>query len=196
MQGEISGTPAYMSPEQAEGKKADQRSDVFAFGAVLYEMLSGKRVFRGDSPMAVLGAVMREEPPPLAGVPHDLERVVALCLRKDPARRFQHIDDVKIQLQALTEDTAAPEKPRKRLSGCLSLPRLSFWGQSASGGGWAALQSRPGRWNSSGSPPIRDLLRSLPCHPMASCWPMLQTVPGKTTWISGCNRWAAEHRSA
>ena len=103
-----------MSPEQAEGKKTDERTDVFAFGAVLYEMLSGRRAFRGDSPMSALAAVMREEPPPLAGVPHDLERVVALCLRKDPARRFQHIDDVKIQLQALSEDTVAPEKPRRR----------------------------------------------------------------------------------
>ena len=196
MQSEISGTPAYMSPEQAEGKKADERTDVFAFGAVLYEMLSGRRAFRGDSPIAVLGAVMREEPPPLTGVPRDLVRLVTLCLRKDPARRLRNIEDVKIELQEVSERSPRLKSDEGGLSHWAWLPRLSFWGQSASGGGLAALRSRPGRWNSSGLPPIRGLLRSRPCRPMASCWPMLPTVPGKTTWTSGYNKWAAGRRSA
>jgi len=102
--GVILGTPAYMSPEQAQGQKADHRSDIFSFGAVLYEMLTGRRAFQGDSRLSVLSAILRDEPIPLrklaGSVSRDLERLVELCLRKDPARRFQRMDDVKLQLEA------------------------------------------------------------------------------------------------
>ena len=102
--GGIAGTPAYMSPEQAEGRSLDARSDVFSFGAVLYQMLTGRQAFTGDTGAAVLAAVLREEPPPLGrGIPHDLERVVVRCLQKDPARRFQQMDDVRAALQELKE---------------------------------------------------------------------------------------------
>jgi len=101
--GEIAGTPAYMSPEQAEGKPASERSDVFSFGAVLYEMLAGRRPFSGDSAAAIMAAVLREDPPPLAGVPAELTTLLSHCLRKDAARRFQHMDDVKAGLEELRQ---------------------------------------------------------------------------------------------
>ncbi len=104
--GAIVGTVSYMSPEQAEGKKVDARSDIFSFGAVLYEMLTGKRAFRRESQALTLAAIQRLEPPPLpAGIPQKLERVVARCLRKDPARRFQHMGDVKVELEELKEES-------------------------------------------------------------------------------------------
>jgi serine/threonine protein kinase/Tol biopolymer transport system component len=106
--GTIVGTPSYMSPEQAQGKPVDARSDIFSFGAVLYEMLTGKRAFRGETKLAVLTAILKEEPEPVSsirkGIPPELGTIVARCLRKDPDRRFQHMDDLKIALEDLKEE--------------------------------------------------------------------------------------------
>ena len=92
-EGAIVGTAAYMSPEQAEGKKLDGRSDIFSFGSVLYEMSTGRRAFQGETKLSTLSAILREEPKPAselaAAVPRELERIIQRCLRKDPARRFQ-----------------------------------------------------------------------------------------------------------
>lgn len=94
------GTAAYMSPEQAEGRKVDCRSDIFSFGAVLYEMLAGRRAFRSDSAASTIAAVLQEEPPPLAdGIPREVREAVARCLRKDPAQRFQRASDLKMALE-------------------------------------------------------------------------------------------------
>src|SRR5206468_4113234 len=86
-QGTILGTIAYMSPEQAEGKKVDARSDIFSFGAMLYEMVTGRRPFRGDTKLSILAAILRAEPQPPAtlalAVPRELERIILRCLRKD-----------------------------------------------------------------------------------------------------------------
>jgi serine/threonine protein kinase len=116
VEGEIAGTPAYMSPEQAEGKPLDPRSDVFSFGLVLYQMLTGRQAFSGDSTASVLAAVLREEPPPFGtNIPRDLERIVRRCLRKDPTRRFQHIDDVRVELEELkAESPLVPAEPLAR----------------------------------------------------------------------------------
>src|SRR5262245_62500008 len=82
------GTPAYMAPEQVRGEPADHRADIFAFGCVLYEMLTGTRAFRRDTAVASMNAVLSEEPPDLSasnpGVPLAIERVVRRCLEKDP----------------------------------------------------------------------------------------------------------------
>jgi serine/threonine-protein kinase len=102
--GAIVGTAAYMSPEQAEGRELDARSDIFSFGLVLYEMLSGQRAFRGDSWISTLAAILHDEPRSLrdikASIPALVEQHVARCLRKDPLQRFQTMLDVK---QALAE---------------------------------------------------------------------------------------------
>jgi len=99
--GEVMGTPAYMSPEQAAAKPLDARSDVFSFGAVLYELLAGTRAFTGDSTAQILSAVLRDDPGPLEA-PAALQQIVNRCLAKDPDRRFQTIADVRHALQHLT----------------------------------------------------------------------------------------------
>ncbi|HYM10748.1 MAG TPA: protein kinase [Bryobacterales bacterium] len=108
-EGVIVGTVAYMSPEQAEGKKVDARSDIFSFGSVLYEMITGRKAFSGETRISTLSAVLREQPKPLSeiaeGVPRELDRIVSWCLQKDPTRRLQHMDDAKIALQQLKEES-------------------------------------------------------------------------------------------
>ena len=92
------GTVAYMSPEQAQGQAVDARSDVFSFGAVLYEVLSGRRAFRGDTPFAIITAVINERPPALE-VPAGLGRIVSRCLAKQPGDRFQTMAEVRAALE-------------------------------------------------------------------------------------------------
>ena len=108
-EGTIVGTAAYMSPEQAEGKKVDARSDIFSFGCVLYEMVTGRRAFHGDSKVSILSAILKEDPKPVSSItpdaPRDLEKIVSRCLRKDPERRFQHMDDLKLALLDLKEES-------------------------------------------------------------------------------------------
>jgi serine/threonine protein kinase/dipeptidyl aminopeptidase/acylaminoacyl peptidase len=108
-EGYILGTAAYMSPEQAEGKRIDARSDIFSFGAVLYEMFTGHRAFDRGSRIKTLAAVLNEEPKPASAVteaiPAEVERILARCLRKDPQRRWQTMSDLKVALQDLKEDS-------------------------------------------------------------------------------------------
>ena len=99
--GEVMGTPAYMSPEQANGQPLDARSDVFSFGAVLYELLTGRRAFTGDSTAQILSAVLRDDPGRLEA-PVAWQQIVKRCLAKDPDRRFQTMADVKHALLHLT----------------------------------------------------------------------------------------------
>jgi eukaryotic-like serine/threonine-protein kinase len=109
------GTAGYMSPEQAEGKKLDARSDIFSFGAMLYEMVTGQRAFRGDSTVSTLAAVLRHEPEPptrlTPQIPRELERIIQRCLRKDPNRRFQHMSDVKVELEDVREESESGSLP-------------------------------------------------------------------------------------
>jgi serine/threonine protein kinase/Tol biopolymer transport system component len=107
--GVVMGTVGYMSPEQVRGKSADTRSDIFAFGAILYEMLSGKRAFHGETPADTMSAILKEDPPQFSetgrNVPAGLERIVNHCLEKNPAQRFQSASDVAFNLEALSEVT-------------------------------------------------------------------------------------------
>src|SRR5271169_5589035 len=105
--GTIVGTFQYMSPEQIEGKEADVRSDVFAMGAVLYEMATGKRAFTGKTQGSLVAAILAAEPQPISTLqpmtPPALDRVVATCLAKDPEERFQTAHDLKLQLKWMAE---------------------------------------------------------------------------------------------
>ena len=111
MPGLILGTVAYMSPEQAEGRNVDARSDIFSLGSVLYEMTTGQPAFAGDTTASTLAAILRDEPKPVSQVapemPRELERVISRCLRKDPDRRFQHMADLKIALEELKEESGS-----------------------------------------------------------------------------------------
>jgi serine/threonine-protein kinase len=126
-EGAILGTVGYMSPEQAEGNPADARSDVFSFGAVLYEMITGERAFRGSSNLSILSAILREEPKPphliAESIGPELERIVWRCLRKERERRFQHMDDVKVALEELGRESSssglAVAAPRRVVKGRL-----------------------------------------------------------------------------
>jgi len=123
-EGNIVGTAAYMSPEQAEGKKIDARSDIFSFGSVLYEMATGRRAFQGETTLSVLSAILHKEPQAVSeltgDVPRDLEKIITRCLRKEPGRRVQHMVDVKLALEDLKEESesgklfvAEPQRSRR-----------------------------------------------------------------------------------
>ncbi|MFN7938332.1 MAG: protein kinase [Bryobacteraceae bacterium] len=96
--GAILGTPCYMSPEQAQGKPVDARADIFAFGALLYELLSGRRAFRGPTVVATLMSVLRDEPAPLEGSP-EMQAVITRCLSKHPADRYQSVCELRSALR-------------------------------------------------------------------------------------------------
>jgi Tol biopolymer transport system component len=109
--GVVLGTMGYMAPEQVRGKPADARTDLFAFGAVLYEMLAGRKAFGGDSSADVITAILREEPADLSltnqTVPPGLERIVRRCLEKSPEQRFQSAGDLAFALESLSADSSA-----------------------------------------------------------------------------------------
>jgi Tol biopolymer transport system component len=146
-QGTLIGTLQYMAPEQVEGREADARTDIFAFGAVLYEMLTGKKAFEGKSQASLIGAIMKAEPRPISHAqpltPAVLEQIVARCLVKDPEERWQHAYTLKRKLQWIARNrgagTAVVEAPRKRwldvavattivvLLAAVSVPAYLYW---------------------------------------------------------------------
>jgi Tol biopolymer transport system component len=111
-QGSILGTFQYMAPEQLEGHEADTRTDIFAFGAVVYEMLTGKKAFEGKSQASLIGAIMHAEPTPIAVsqplAPPMADRVIKKCLAKDPDQRWQTASDLTISLQWIADAAPAP----------------------------------------------------------------------------------------
>jgi serine/threonine protein kinase/Tol biopolymer transport system component len=121
--GMVLGTVGYMSPEQVRGQAVDHRSDIFSFGVVLYEMLTGRRAFQGDSAVETMNAILKEDPAPVAGsgepLPPALDRIVLHCLEKNPEERFQSARDIAFDLESLsglsTQSVAeAPRPPRRR----------------------------------------------------------------------------------
>ena len=156
--GMIVGTVAYMSPEQAEGKVIDARSDVFSFGAVLYQMLSGKRAFVGESSAALLSAVMRDDPKPLTelkrDIPPEVRRIVNRCLKKNPTARYANGTELSLELKncreslfpesgaTLTPERIAREVKRPRVL----VPLVLVVALLAAGGVRLVQQGRETRW--------------------------------------------------
>jgi serine/threonine protein kinase len=143
--GMIMGTAAYMSPEQARGKTVDRRADIWAFGAVLYEMLTGRQTFTGETITDVLASVVKEQPP-LDRLPTRVRVIVGRCLQKDPRQRWQAIGDVRFEIEALLADPGgvsdvsrtAPRPLWKR-----AIPVLVAAILSAAIGGVIALNFKP-----------------------------------------------------
>ncbi len=150
-QGAIVGTVAYMSPEQAEGKAVDARTDIFSFGAVLYEIVTGQRAFQGDSALSTLTAVLRDEPKPAGqlreALPRELERIISKALEKDRDLRYQHASDLCADLKRLKRESTAvrpvPETAiREGASAAAPAPSASSAGVFSSAMGrrkWPAL---------------------------------------------------------
>lgn len=151
--GLVLGTVGYMSPEQVRAQAVDARTDIFSLGAILYEMLSGKQAFEGDTPADTMSAILREEPPPLtatiASVPPALERVVRHCLEKNPYERFQSARDLKFDLSelsspsltspsgVLTSVPVAPPRPRRTRTALFAMG-AAVLAVAAAAGGWLA----------------------------------------------------------
>src|SRR6185295_13472278 len=114
--GAVLGTYPYMAPEQLEGKDADARSDIFAFGAVLYETLTGKRAFAGETAASVIGAIMHAEPAPAPEVAGPVEPVLRRCLAKSPDERWQTTADLKWALEHVRREERAPVSRKPRLA--------------------------------------------------------------------------------
>ncbi len=119
-EGTTLGTTSYMSPEQTQGTEVDKRTDIWAFGVVLYEMITGKQPFAGDYEQAVMYSIMNEDPEPITGLrtglPMELERIVNKCLAKDPSDRYQHVDELIVDLRHLREESAAGQPVSGKLS--------------------------------------------------------------------------------
>ena len=132
-EGTILGTLQYMAPEQLEGREADTRSDIFAFGAVVYEMVTGRRAFEGESQAHLIAAILERQPLPIADArplaPPALARLLTICLEKQPHDRWQSAADVRRQLVWLTE---AAEKPES-----LPVPTATGYTRWASALPWA-----------------------------------------------------------
>ena len=118
-EGAVLGTPRYMAPEQIDGKPADERTDIFAFGLVLYEMLTGQHAFEGKSAASVMAAILEREPAPISALkpttPPALEQVVLTCLAKDPAERWQSVRELKHALAWAVAVGTGPERRRPDL---------------------------------------------------------------------------------
>jgi Tol biopolymer transport system component len=127
-EGRVLGTVAYMSPEQAEGKELDRRSDIFSLGVLLYEAATGKRPFTGDTPISMMSAILRDTPPSVTSLkplPRHLGRIIQRCLEKSPDKRFQTARDVCNELEGLKREVEAGEiEPLSGTSEGISLARV------------------------------------------------------------------------
>jgi Tol biopolymer transport system component/predicted Ser/Thr protein kinase len=129
--GVVLGTMGYMSPEQVRGKAADRRTDIFAFGAILYEMLSGQRAFRGDTAADTITAILTKEPPDLSQTNTEihpgLDRIVRHCLEKNPEERFESARDVAFDLEALSNVSTPTGTVSSSVASASAAPRRRGW---------------------------------------------------------------------
>ena len=129
-QGTILGTFQYMAPEQIEGEEADARTDIFTFGVVLYEMLTGHKAFAGKTQASLLGAILKDQPPPISAVqpvtPPALDYLVRTCLAKDPENRFQSAHDLLLQLCWIAEGGSAAGVPAPVVARRRSRERIAW----------------------------------------------------------------------
>src|SRR5215471_7242876 len=186
--GHILGTVAYMSPEQAEGKSVDHRSDIFSIGIILYELATGERPFTGDSDLAILSSIMKDAPKPITSVnpsmPSDLARIVRRCLTKEMARRYQTAADLRNELEELQNDLIAgdlvdaatrskqPGRPWVVRSGIVTLSALvGFLG-------WYAASRQRG---DGGTPLIPINFTRVTAEPGVEDYP---TLPPDGKWIA------------
>ena len=146
-EGTILGTFQYMAPEQLEGAEADPRSDLFAFGAVLYEMTTGRRAFEGKTRTSLIAAIVQGQPAPVSEVrplaPKILERLIAACLAKDPEERVQSAHDVLLQLKWIREAGEEPAEVPRRTNRGLRVAALLLVAIAAGLAGWALRREKP-----------------------------------------------------
>ncbi|MCA1631266.1 MAG: serine/threonine-protein kinase [Acidobacteria bacterium] len=159
--GAVMGTAGYMAPEQVRGQKVDHRADIFSFGCILYEMVAGRRAFRGESALDTLSAILKEDPPDLSEsnrtVSPALERLVLHCLEKSPAARFHSASDLAFALEALSGSTISAQDATTALA--LPTPRAKWrarlpWlvaGLASSGGPAQTLNEAQGNFGGSWS---------------------------------------------
>ena len=185
VEGSILGTVSYMSPEQAEGKPVDARSDIFAFGAMLHEMVTGERAFTGDSTISTLSSILRDPVRPLThqeGVPPALQNVVEKCLRKKREERWQSVREVRDALMVLKRDSEsgtlflkAPVVPPKKKS---QMPLIAAGAGVlvllAGGGAWFALRPKPAK------PPAPVAVQAPPPAPVQTAQETAPAVPVPT----------------
>ena len=171
--GRIPGTVPYMSPEQAAGKKVDARSDIFSFGVVLYEMVTGRRAFDGNSDLAILTAILEKEPLSpveiVPGLPKEIDRLVRCCLRKRPELRWQSMIDLKLVLEDVLRELEGGELGKSR-------PPSRSWTRYGLGAGIVAAAILAGLWLSPSrrSPqPPEPVVVMLTSDLGLSAWPAL-----------------------
>ena len=171
--GKILGTAGYMSPEQARGLDVDSRSDVFSFGVMLYEMITGTRPFRGATATDTLAAIVRDQPVPVSrhqpDAPPELERIISKCIEKPPQDRYQHADEIAVDLRKLKRETDS--QPMARVSGptaAVARPRPRWLRPLP------LAVSRRSRSSSARSSPLGCFERTASCRPRAPAsarWP-------------------------
>jgi serine/threonine protein kinase/WD40 repeat protein len=173
--GVVLGTLGYMAPEQVRGRPADARSDLFSFGAILYEMLSGRRAFHGDSAADTMSAILREDPPDLSAtnqaVSPGLERIVRHCLEKNPEQRFHSAHDVAFALEALSQ-TSVPQGPAPAMR-TRRIPPAAWLAAGLIFGGLAAYAGVRG---------MRGAAASTAAD--SATYRRLTNLPGSETWPS------------
>jgi serine/threonine protein kinase/Tol biopolymer transport system component len=191
--GVVLGTVGYMSPEQVRGEAADHRADIFAFGTILYEMLSGKRAFQGATAVETMGAILKDDAPSLAeiapAIPPALPRIVHRCLEKSPPQRFHSAWDLAFALESLSEAAASPlvfgQRAKRRVQAGWFLAALLLVALAAFGIAYFRRSPRPEpAMHLSMTLPssVRDLALSPDGHTLAFIAP-LANGGGNVLWI-------------